>query len=107
MKDTVDPHAVTELTLYIENDAKLYETQVQPALASHAKKVKAGTYDPTLARRDWERLAKLGAILYTHHFDAPNAKYYHVFPAAVRREVARRLQESYQEELNYIAGDQP
>jgi hypothetical protein len=48
----VDQHAITELRLYTENEAKLYPTH-QAIAANLAKKIKKGAYDPAKAAKAW------------------------------------------------------
>lgn len=90
---------VRELVLTITNDGDLYRQQVQPILANLRKKVKKGTYQPELALKLWMYLADSGAKKYAQEHGSPGFPWHKMFPTSVRRQVAKELQDSYEEEL--------
>lgn len=90
---------VRELVLYTTNDGDLYRQQVQPILANLRKKIKKGTYQPELALKLWMYLADSGAKKYAQEHGSPGFPWHKMFPTSVRRQVAKELQDSYEEEL--------
>lgn len=101
---SADGTAARELMLFIVNDGDLYRQQTQPILKNLRKKIAKGTYDSTKAIKLWGYLANSGAQKYTKEFGGMYGKSsgngsYGAFSAATRRDVAKELQEYYQEEL--------
>lgn len=92
---------VRELVLTITNDYELYRQQVQPILANLRKKIKKGTYQPELALKLWMYLADSGAKKYAKVHGSPGFPWHKMFPTSVRRQVAKELQDSYEEELTF------
>ncbi len=90
---------VTELVLYITNDSVLYRQQAQPIIANLRKKIAKGTYDAAKAVKLWGYLANSGAQKYTKEYGGSGNGSYGSFSAADRREAAKELAESYEEEL--------
>jgi len=109
----MDPHAVTELTLFIENDGELYKSRGQPIIANLAKKVAKGTYDAALAEKMYGYLAEDGARKYAWEFGArkPGTRSWReqsasgngMFDTATRRAVARNLRVGYDEDVRSAA----
>lgn len=69
-----DSHAITELTLYIENSYDLVgrdNSQGQSIQKNLARKVVKGTYDHGQAWRLWMYLVDAGARAYDREFSAP------------------------------------
>ena len=96
--DTID---ADELTLYIDNNADLYRQQVTPIIQNLKRKIKNGIYDPILALKLWGYLADNGAKRYHKEFGDENIKWFEMFPKNVRLEVAKELQDHYDEELKF------
>lgn len=103
MTNQIDTAAVTELVLFIENTAELMapgNTRGAAIRANLARKVKAGKYDASKAVTLWAYLAEDGAKLYVKEM---GGVWHQVFPVAVRKAVAARLEASQLEVINNLA----
>jgi hypothetical protein len=93
-----DPHAATELVLFVENTADLSPDgphgQGHSVLLNALRKWRKGTYDPTRAVALFEYLAESGAKRYAREYDHPS-RWSEMFNPATRREAARQLEESF------------
>lgn len=93
-----DPHAATELVLFIENTADLSldgpHGQGHSVLLNALRKWRKGTYEPALAVRLFEYLAESGAKRYAREYDHAS-RWAEIFNPATRRDVARQLEESF------------
>jgi len=89
---------IRELYLYIVNTEPQYR-QAQTIMDNLAKKVVKGTYDETLALKAWQNLADRAASQYDREYgsDGGSMKW---ISKADRTEVAKQLQEHFQEELD-------
>jgi len=96
--EAADPHAATELVLFIENTADLSPDgpsgQGHSVLLNALRKWRKGSYEPALAVRLFEYLAESGAKRYAHEFDHAS-RWSEMFNPATRRDVARQLEESF------------
>lgn len=91
-----DLHAANELVLYIENDGQLYQSMLRPIVENMLKKVAKRKYKHSLAIKGFEHLTKAGAIKYCREFGS--GPYHQVFNAATRREAARDMVISFENE---------
>ena len=93
-----DPHAATELVLFIENTADLSPDgprgQGHSVRLNAIRKWRKGTYDPTRAVALFEYLTESGAKRYAREYDHPS-RWHEMFNPATRREAARQLEESF------------
>lgn len=93
-----DPHAATELVLYIENTADLSPDgphgQGHSVLLNALRKWRKGTYDSTQAVTLFGYLAESGAKRYAVEYDSAS-RWSEMFNPATRREAARQLEESF------------
>lgn len=89
---------IRELYLYIVNTEPQYR-QAQMIMDNLAKKVVKGTYDGTLALKAWQNLADRAASQYDREYgsDGGSMKW---ISKSDRTEVAKQLQEHFQEELD-------
>lgn len=94
----IDTAAYTELVLYTVNTSYLYSHMVQPLLDNYRRKIKRGVYDAEKALKGWENVAAAAAKLYSREY-AREDQWHRIFPPAVRREVAKYLQDYYSEDL--------
>lgn len=63
-----DEHAARELELFIDNDGQLHRSSFTPIIANLARKMKKGTYNPTMAAKLWAYHVKRGADKYVKEF---------------------------------------
>ena len=74
-REPADEHAATELVMYIENESDLSPDgpsgQGRSAMLNMLRKWKNGTYDSTLAVRQFAYLTESGAKRYAKEFDDP------------------------------------
>lgn len=89
---------IRELSLYIPNNEPLYR-QAQSIIENLAKKIVKGTYDETLALKAWQNLADRGAAQYDREFGS-NGGSMKWISKSDRTEVAKQLQEYFQDELD-------
>jgi hypothetical protein len=93
-----DPHAATELVLFIENTSDLSpdgpQGQGHSVLLNALRKWRKGIYEPTAAVRLFEYLADSGAKRYAHEFDHAS-RWAELFNPATRREAARQLEATF------------
>jgi len=87
-----------DLFLYICNTAELYHKLTQPIIANLKRKVAKGVYDKSLALKSWKHLADEGARLYDKEFGSGGSSVT-LFSPETRMEVARRLQDNYEENI--------
>ena len=80
-----------ELLLFLDNDEPLYRRKKE-FLKNVYTKMKRGTYSPALARKLWMYYVEEAAKKYEKEFLNPG-EWHQVFPPAVRREVAKELEE--------------
>jgi hypothetical protein len=91
----IDEHAATELLLYIENDAFLYQGMRNLIVQNLQKKRKKGTYISSKAVIAFEHLATEAAKRYTKEF---GGTYFLMFNVPTRRYVATQLEKSFRSE---------
>jgi hypothetical protein len=101
-KSDVSSEEAWELYLFSVNDGDLYRQKIEPILANLKKKIKKGTYDETLALKQWRYAADDGAQKYTKEYDTPrHGSSFGIFTVAMRKEVALLMQSHYEDELRY------
>ena len=91
-RPALDVDAVRELHLFAVNDARTYDYSITPTAANLDRKRRRGVYDPARAVAAWQYVADFAARRYAADF---GGRWCDVFPAAVRREVARILASDY------------
>ena len=92
-----------ELTMYIQNDEQLYNSQALPAIKNLVRKKAAGTYDPDLAVKLFKYLADAGAKKYVKEFGAPGDAWYKMFSKTDRQATAVELRNQF--ETDYADGE--
>ena len=85
---------MTELKLYIDNDANLYRQRYMPILKNLSKKKKKGNYRKTLAQKAFMYLIDDGAKRYVRSYGG-NAR--DVFPKRQRKQLAKDYVEEFEE----------
>jgi hypothetical protein len=85
----------TELILYAENDWGTYR-HIQAAIANLLRKLRKSRYDHKKAQVLW--MANTAAQNYGEEM-FPETKWFHLFPASVRREAAKELADQYYEQM--------
>ena len=95
----MDEIKINELYLYTVNTGDLYRKVAQPIMDNLAKKIANGTYDKTKALISWQRLADQGAARYDREINDGRGSMMWI-PKKEREEVAKLIQEHYEEELN-------
>ena len=98
IQSDIDETALTELELFIDNDADLYRQRTIPMILNVARKIKRGTYNPELAPKLWQYLVDDGARKYNNMFGTPGARQT-IFNKQVRNELARRYANQYWHEI--------
>lgn len=95
----VNEAAANELFLYATNERTLYDMYIQTILKNFRRKVKNGTFNVDLAPKAFDSCVKDAAMRYCKEFGTPGQPYYHIFNAATRREVARRMYEYFADDI--------
>lgn len=95
-----DEHAAQELVLYIENDAKLFDSnsQAQSIRKNLLRKMKKGVYDHKLAEQAWMYLMEAGAKAYTKEFGSSPRDWSTMFNKATRELAAAYFARDFEEE---------
>jgi hypothetical protein len=91
--EAVDKHMVSELKLYIENDADLYRQRLVPIVKNIQKKMKSGKYDHKKAPKMWMYLVNDGVKKYVKEF--PGVK----FSKQEKEAVAQEFADEYKDEI--------
>lgn len=100
MKTIVNLDSARELELYAVNTGNLYRRMVSPIIESLRKKAAKGQYEKEKAVKAFSYAAEEAAKMYHREF-CGSGKYYDIFNAATRREVSKRLEEYYKDEIFY------
>ncbi len=98
MNGPADPHAATELRLFIDNDADLYRQQYTPIIQDLMRKRAAGKYGREKSVKLWMYLAESGAKKYCRQFCASESDWKNVFNKNTRLQVSRALRDSFEAE---------
>jgi len=85
--ETVDEHALAELTLYADNTERLYKLKMTIA-AALVKKRRSGKYDWRKAPQAFTYLADAAAKAYTKEFDSPDHGSFGAFDVPTRAAAA-------------------
>jgi hypothetical protein len=94
----VDPHAVIELELYINNDGNLYRQQTTSLLKNLIAKRARGEYKHDLAVKAFGYLVEAGAKKYAQESGSPSQPWYKMFDVETRKEVAEELTKAFETE---------
>ena len=85
---------MTELKLYIDNDANLYRQRYMPILKNLSKKKKKGNYRKTLAQKAFMYLIDDGAKRYVRSY---GGNHLDVFPKRQRKTLAKDYVEEFEQ----------
>ena len=85
---------MTELKLYIDNDASIYRQRYMPILKNLSKKKKKGNYRKTLAQKAFMYLIDDGAKRYTKSYGGDHLD---VFPKRQRKTLAKDYVEEFEQ----------
>ena len=99
-RDITSADDVTELVLYITNDADLYYKKAIPIIENLKRKAKKGQYDDELAIKAWQYLADDGVRKYDMEFGSGRGSVGMLNPAT-RKEIAKQLRDYYKEQVFY------
>jgi len=89
-----------ELELYINNDAQLFRSRLQPIQKNLITKMAQGKFNPKLAIKAFMYVVDEGAKNYVKEFDAPDAKWNEVFDKKTRLSVATSLAVNFKDEAD-------
>lgn len=88
-----------ELVIYGENNQDLYRQRTVPIQRNLTKKWDRGVYDHDLAVKLWTYWAADAAQRYAAEYGSPDTKWSAMFPTSVRNEVAEKMADAWEEEL--------
>lgn len=86
----LDEVASRELLLYANNDGELYDRLKLPIIRNLLKKMKKGTYNPSLAPKAWLPLLEQAAKRYSKDY-SDGSDWSRIFSAATRRHAAQEM----------------
>jgi hypothetical protein len=89
---------VTELRLFIDNDADLYRGQTTSIHKNLMTKIGQGKYNRDLAVKLFMYLVDAGAQKYTKEYSGPGIKWHEQFPKKTRQAVAVHLRDFFENE---------
>jgi len=100
MREGADEHAAQELVLYIENDAKLFDSnsQAQAIRKNLLRKMKKGVYDSQRADQAWMYLMETGAKAYCKEFCSSVKDWSTVFAKPTRELAAAYFAKDFETE---------
>ena len=98
-KRELDEHAVTELSLFIENTGELYP-QLQLMYANLRNKIAKGRYDNTFAPKLFRHLVERGVRMYGKEFRLSQSEALRMFPPPERNAVALLLAQAFEADPN-------
>ncbi len=96
-RETVDQAAADDLRIFIDNDAELYRQMTTMIMKNLMTKRARGEYDPARAVQAFTYLTEAGAKKYARNAGGSGA-WNELFSVPTRREAARQLAESFEEE---------
>jgi hypothetical protein len=96
----MDPHAATELELFVENDGDLHRQMTTPIHKNLATKKARGEYQHDLAVKGFMHLMEAGAKKYAKEF---GGTWHQIFDVPTRRAVAERFAKEF--ETEYALGN--
>lgn len=95
---------INELVLWTTNNAKLHDQIIKPTLRNFCKMIDADTYIHVLALKQWFRVATVAAKDYHKEYGGKSPLTWDkAWPVMVRRAVASRLQDYYEDVLEVKA----
>jgi hypothetical protein len=92
-----EEHNAESLELFIDNDSNLYRQQTVPIIKNLMKKKAKGIYDSDLAAKLFMYLVENGAKKYVKE-NVINRSWHEVFSMNTRKEVAKSLRDTFEEE---------
>lgn len=105
MKRKADIPAAVELRLYAVNDGETYRAVTTPVIENLARKIAAGSYDPSKAGKAWVHVADYSAQRYTKEFCSGSESSYGCFTKPTREYAAGEIAEYYTEQLTEKAAE--
>ncbi len=94
-----DESVAQELALFTENDGDIYRRQTSSILKNLATKKAQGKYDRDKAVDLFMYLTETGAKEYIRQHGSPGDVWHKMFPVNVRRIVARKWRDEFEEEF--------
>ena len=88
-----------ELALFTENDGDIYRRQTEPILKNLATKKASGKYDHDKAAQLFMYLTETGAREYIKQHGSPEDVWHQMFPINVRRIVATKWRDEFEQEF--------
>lgn len=102
LTEGADQDAVRELVLFIENDAQIYRSRIQPIIKNLARKMAKGQYDEKLAIKGWLYAVDDGAKKYAKEFDEAG-NWSNLFNKSTRLAAAQELRDRFYDEVEEMA----
>ena len=121
IKEALDKELVTELSMFILNDAQIYKSRILPVIKNMKRKVASGKFDKKLAIKEFSYAVADGIKKYSKTFDVvkpskqdkeqiANTLYDHYQSAIMEftdkyKEIYDKLNEDNQERINFMLDD--
>ena len=121
IKEALDKELVTELSMFILNDAQIYKSRILPVIKNMKRKVASGKFDKKLAIKAFSYAVADGIKKYSKTFDVvkpsrqdkeqiANTLYDHYQSAMMEftdkyKEIYDKLNEDNQERINFMLDD--
>ena len=121
IKEALDKELVTELSMFILNDAQIYKSRILPVIKNMKRKVASGKFDKKLAIKAFSYAVNDGIKKYSKTFDVvkpskqdkeqiANTLYDHYQSAIMEftdkyKEIYDKLNEDNQERINFMLDD--
>lgn len=121
IKEALDKELVTELSMFILNDAQIYKSRILPVIKNMKRKVASGKFDKKLAIKAFSNAVNDGIKKYSKTFDVvkpsrqdkeqiANTLYDHYQSAIMEftdkyKEIYDKLNEDNQERINFMLDD--
>ena len=99
MSFETDESVVAELKMFTENDGDIYRRQTEPILKNLATKKAQGKYDHDKAAQLFMYLTETGAREYVKQHGSPGDVWHEMFPVNVRRIVAAKWRDEFEQEF--------
>lgn len=96
-----NPTEVSELKIFIDNEADIYNLNVMPIVVSMKKRIQTRNYDLGMGLIPFLKVAEIGAKRYTEQYCSKGDKWDKIFSRDVRTAVARLLQKYYMDEIRF------
>lgn len=91
-----DDHSARELSLWIDNDSKLYNDKINTFFANLTRKKAAGKYDAATAPQLFMYLAERAAKSYAKEF-GNESEWHQIFDKKTRMQVAKELVQDFED----------